>query len=126
MRFAGFAGSGNGSLGDSRKKRRAFGKRAKFWIFSRPRMAATWLLQAIDPRTGQLLQDPTRGLLPPNDAQGHGAGFVSYTIQPRDGLPTGTPIAAAARLHFDTLPPEDTVTLVHTLDAHARKSNDHR
>ncbi len=82
-------------------------------------MAATWLLQAIDPRTGQLLQDPTRGLLPPNDAQGRGAGFVSYTILPRDGLTTGTPIAAAARLLFDTLPPEDTVTLVHTLDAHA-------
>src|SRR5262249_7352995 len=31
---------------------------------------ATWLLQAIDPLTGEVLHDPTRGLLRPNKAQG--------------------------------------------------------
>ncbi len=43
--------------------------------------AATWLLQAIDPLTGQVLRDPNQGLLAPNDAAGNGAGYVSYTVQ---------------------------------------------
>src|SRR5262249_36955848 len=30
---------------------------------------ATWLLQAIDPLTGELIHDPSRGLLAPNNAQ---------------------------------------------------------
>src|SRR5205807_9824032 len=33
---------------------------------------ATWLIQAIDPLTGEAIQDPTRGLLQANDAQGDG------------------------------------------------------
>ncbi len=60
------------------------------------RNEATWLLQAIDPLTGELLQDPTRGLLPPNNAAGSGAGFVTYTILPLDDAPTGTVIEASA------------------------------
>jgi len=40
---------------------------------------ATWIIQAIDPETGEVLQDATRGLLSPNDAQGHGAGYVHIT-----------------------------------------------
>ena len=78
---------------------------------------ATWLLQAIDPLTGELLDDPTQGLLPPNNSQGIGAGFVGYTIEPKADVATGTTIEAQARVLFDTAPPQDTTALVHTLDA---------
>jgi hypothetical protein len=78
---------------------------------------ATWLLQAIDPNTGEVLDDATRGLLPPNKAQGAGSGFVTYTVEPNAGLPTGTQITAHARVLFNTSPPQDTATLSQTLDA---------
>ena len=44
---------------------------------------ATWSLQAIDPLTGEVLQDATRGLLRPNNALGEGAGFVTYSVTTR-------------------------------------------
>ncbi len=78
--------------------------------------AATWLIQAIDPLTGELLQDTTRGLLKPNDAQGGGAGFVSYTVQASSEAATGSMIAASARVLFDTQAPEDTLTLEQMVD----------
>ena len=45
----------------------------------------TWLIQAIDPNTGEVIQDPSKGLLAPGQT-----GFVTYTVQPQDGLATGT------------------------------------
>src|SRR5206468_12851138 len=77
---------------------------------------ANWLFQAIDPETGEVIQDPDRGLLPPNNAQGRGSGFVAYTIKPKDDLSTGTAISAQARLMFNTSPPEDTVPIVFHID----------
>ena len=55
---------------------------------------ASWLLQAIDPLTGEVLQDPQRGLLPPNDGLASGAGFVSYQVATADEIATGTEISA--------------------------------
>ena len=78
---------------------------------------ATWLIQAIDPETGELIQDPTIGLLPPNDAAGTGAGFVSYTIQTADDVETGDVISAQARMLTNVAPPEDTIALAQTVDA---------
>jgi large repetitive protein len=79
---------------------------------------ATWLLQAIDPLTGELLQDPHRGLLPPNNAQGDGAAFVSYTILPdSDVVQTGSEISAGSRVLFNNAPPEDTPVLSQSVDA---------
>ena len=49
---------------------------------------ATWLLQAIDPNTGEVLQNATEGLLLAGQS-----GFVSYTMKPQSGLATGTQIA---------------------------------
>lgn len=80
---------------------------------------ATWLLQAIDPVTGELLRDRTRGLLTPNNALGEGAGFVSYTVMPIDDIETGTEITALARVLFDTAAPEDTATLSQIVDGTA-------
>ena len=69
---------------------------------------ASWLLQAIDPLTGELLKDTSRGLLAPDDGLGSGEGFVSYSIEPLEDLPTGTSITARARVLFDNQAPEDT------------------
>jgi hypothetical protein len=78
--------------------------------------AATWLIQAIDPLTGEVLTDATRGLLKPNDAQGTGAGFVSWSANAKTDIATGTHITAKARVLFDTQPPEDTETLDQVVD----------
>src|SRR5690606_28564675 len=81
--------------------------------------AATWLIQAIDPLTGEVLQDTTRGLLKPNDALGSGAGFVSYSIEASADAVTGAEVEASARVLFDTQAPEDTLVLAQPVDAAA-------
>jgi len=78
---------------------------------------ATWLLQAIDPRTGVLLDAPGIGLLPPNNAQGAGSGFVTYTVLPREDVETRTEISAGARVLFNTTPPQVTGTVTRLMDA---------
>ncbi|WP_346658742.1 Ig-like domain-containing protein [Bradyrhizobium sp. 143] len=80
---------------------------------------ATWLLQAIDPTTGEVIQDPSIGLLAPDNAQGIGIGKVGYIIQPKADLPSGTEIAAQARVAFNTMAPQDTAKNISTLDASA-------
>ncbi|MHC4994060.1 MAG: putative Ig domain-containing protein, partial [Planctomycetota bacterium] len=82
-----------------------------------PTNTATWLIQAIDPETGEVVQDPGIGLLPPNDADGSGAGFVTYTTEPLPNATTGATVEAQARVLFNTAPPEDTERVVHTVDA---------
>ena len=51
----------------------------------------TWLLQAIDPLTGEVIHDPTKGLLPPDNAAGAGRGLRQlHRRGRRPGLATGT------------------------------------
>ncbi|MFH1842062.1 MAG: Ig-like domain-containing protein, partial [bacterium] len=83
---------------------------------------ATWLIQAIDPLTGEVLQDSARGLLGPNDALGSGAGFVSYTAEVLPETATGEKITASARVLFDTQAPEDTQVLTQDVDGQAPAS----
>ena len=80
---------------------------------------ATWLLQAIDPETGEVLQKPGVGLLPPNNAQGAGAGTVSYSTTSAFSLETNAEIHASARVFFNTAAPFDTAELVQHLDVRA-------
>src|SRR5262249_7461939 len=68
----------------------------------------TWLLQAIDPATGDVTLDPPKGLLPANNASGAGAGFVTYTVLPSSGVATGTSISAQARVLFGSAAPLET------------------
>src|SRR5437763_9071471 len=58
------------------------------------------VFQSLDPAT-QLPPDVLTGFLPPEDGTGRGMGHVSYTIQPRAGLPTGTQIRNVAAITFD-------------------------
>ena len=77
---------------------------------------ATWLLQAIDPSTGELIQDPTKGLLKPNNSHGEGAGYVSYTVQVADDTATGESVRTTARVILNNAPPEDTAPLRFLVD----------
>jgi hypothetical protein len=56
--------------------------------------------QSIDPNT-DLPPDVLTGFLPPEDGTGRGTGHLSFTIQPKAGLPTGTQIRNVADITFD-------------------------
>ncbi|MCM8597201.1 MAG: putative Ig domain-containing protein, partial [Candidatus Accumulibacter sp.] len=84
---------------------------------------ATWLLQAIDPDSGEVLHDALHGLLG-SAADGNGneqssRGFVSYTIRAADDTASGTEITASARLLIDAAPPIDSDPVVVRLDSQA-------
>jgi hypothetical protein len=63
----------------------------------------TWLLPGID--------------LPPDTNPPNGEGWVSFTVRPKAGLPTGTPIVESAQVFFDYNPPVQTGTVVRTIEA---------
>ena len=83
---------------------------------------ASWTLTAIDPATGLPPVGALQGLLPPDDATGSGEGFVTYTVNAKAGAPTGSVIANAASITFDTNAPMSTNTVTNTLDAVAPTS----
>jgi RHS repeat-associated protein len=56
--------------------------------------------QSLDPATS-LPPDVLTGFLPPEDGTGRGMAHVSYTVQPKAGLPTGTLIKNVAQVTFD-------------------------
>ena len=69
---------------------------------------ATWLLQAIDPDTGEVLHDAVRGLLAPSSStaqsNSNAAGFVSYSVTSSATAESGAAISAQARVFFDDAP----------------------
>ena len=78
---------------------------------------ATWLIEAINPVTGLVITNPAVGLLPPNNAEGAGAGYVTYTVEPYATAPTGTQISATATVLFNNAAPQMTAPLTYTLDS---------
>lgn len=77
---------------------------------------ATWRLLTIDPATLQKPLDGMVGFLLPNNEYGVGDGFVTFTVNPRRNLPSGTVIDAEATIVFDTEAPIDTPPIFNTLD----------
>lgn len=77
----------------------------------------TWTLTAIDPATGEQPTNPNVGLLPPNDANNNGQGYVLFTVRPKQNGTTGTALTNNATIIFDTEPPIITNTVSNTLDA---------
>jgi RHS repeat-associated protein len=61
------------------------------------------IFRSIDPTTG-LPPTVDVGFLPPEDGTGRGRGHVSYTINPKAGLATGTEIRNVADISFDYQP----------------------
>lgn len=79
---------------------------------------AFWVLQSIDPETGQPPEDPFAGFLPVNDTlTGSGEGFVNFRISPSTDAVTGTLIEAQASIVFDSNAPIATNTHFNTIDA---------
>ncbi|MCP4925155.1 MAG: hypothetical protein GY916_04335, partial [Gammaproteobacteria bacterium] len=84
---------------------------------------ATWLLQAIDPDTGEVLQDSLRGLLAPSSDPTQATtsdqlrGYVNYTVVAAGAAESGSEINAGARVFFADSPPVETASLTHTLDS---------
>lgn len=60
----------------------------------------TAIFQSLDPAT-ELPPDVVLGFLPPEDGTGRGLGYVTYTVRPRTGLPTGATIRNVAVISFD-------------------------
>jgi RHS repeat-associated protein len=83
----------------------------------------TWTFTSIDPKTLDLPSDPSVGFLPPDNAAQQGEGFVTYTIRPKAGDPTGTQINAKASVVFDTNAPVLTNSFLNTIDAGAPTSS---
>ena len=82
----------------------------------------TFTLQTIDPATGQTPLDPTVGLLPVDDANNDGDGFISYTVQAKSTAQTGDVVDAQATVVFDNQPPINTPMVSDTFDADAPTS----
>lgn len=78
---------------------------------------AFWTLTTIDPETGQIPEDALAGFLPPNNDEGIGDGFVTYTITPSQDSQSGDVIDAEATIIFDTEEPIDTPPIFNTIDA---------
>lgn len=62
---------------------------------------AFWRLTSIDPITGNPIQDPFGGFLPPNDSTGIGEGYVKYSITLREMLSPGLEVNNKADIKFD-------------------------
>ena len=59
---------------------------------------------SIDPNTDLPPSNPLIVFLPPEDGTGRGVGSVSYTVDPNQGLTSGTQINNVATITFDTNP----------------------
>ena len=63
-----------------------------------------WWFHAIDPETGEYPDDPMAGFLPPfNPDTQYELGWVEFSVEPKDGLATGTQLANQAFVEFDFL-----------------------
>jgi hypothetical protein len=67
-----------------------------------------WRFRAIDTGTGLPPEDPLAGFLLPEDGTGRGQGYVSFSIQPRSDVASGTRITNTASIVFDTNEPIET------------------
>jgi hypothetical protein len=73
----------------------------------------TVTFRGVDPDTGELHPD---GFLPPNANPPEGDGFVSFSVLPKENLPSGTEIRNKASIIFDVNPPMDTNEVMVTID----------
>jgi hypothetical protein len=75
-----------------------------------------WNIKAIDPYTGQLIEDPFTGLLPPNVTPPEGEGLLKFVVFPRKTSNTGFKILNNATIVFDNNQGIETPTWSNTLD----------
>jgi RHS repeat-associated protein len=71
---------------------------------------------SLDPLTHDVPLDPFAGFLPPDNDNGDGDGFLTYSVQPKAALANATDFTAIASIVFDTEDPIATPTVTNTLD----------
>jgi RHS repeat-associated protein len=79
----------------------------------------TWKLTGIDPVTGDVPADATKGFLPPDVNAPEGRGFVTYVVRATGSSPTGTAVVGQATIVFDANAPIDTNVDTVVIDADA-------
>lgn len=84
---------------------------------------AFWELKSIDPETGEVPSSPLVGFLPPNANGTEGQGYLTYSINPKAAMVTGTRIDALAAIVFDENEPMDTPAIFNTIDGGAPASS---
>ncbi|MBQ7177339.1 MAG: hypothetical protein IJS08_07990 [Victivallales bacterium] len=72
---------------------------------------------AIDPETGTMSMDITKGLLYPNDETGRGDGDIQYSVSPSEGVENGAQLTNVANIYFDFNDPIETPVVEHTIDS---------
>lgn len=77
----------------------------------------SWRFTSLDPDTMQPPDDPLAGFLPPNDTPPEGDGFVTFSVDPKPGLATGTVIDNDADIVFDVNDAIVTPAWRNTIDA---------
>ncbi len=83
---------------------------------------ATWHFFSLDPATGLQTGDPALGFLPPNVGSPGGEGHISFIVQARTGLASGTEIHNQASIVFDANPAIVTADWFNTIDVTAPAS----
>lgn len=83
----------------------------------------TYIIESINPITGGLVSDPLAGFLPPDNSDGDGEGYVTYSAAPVAGLADQTQIDNQASIVFDTNAPILTPIAVNTIDSVAPTSS---
>lgn len=76
-----------------------------------------WTLTAINPQTGEQPDDVALGILPPNNENRDGEGYVTFTIEPTATMPTRTEINNSATIIFDQNEAIVTNTTANLLDS---------
>lgn len=76
-----------------------------------------WNIQAIDPNTSEAPLDPSAGILPPNNANKDGEGYVIFTAEAKATFPNRTMISNSATIVFDQNEPIVTNATENLLDS---------
>lgn len=77
---------------------------------------ATWRFASIDPATGEQIENPSGGFLPPNQTTPEGQGAVLFKVNYKPDLAMNTQINNSARIFFDFNDPIDTPVWTNTID----------
>lgn len=75
-----------------------------------------WVLESLDPMTMEPTTQPFNGILPVNDAEGAGMGFVTFSVNLKKGLQDGTEVANKANIIFDANEPISTPYWINETD----------
>ena len=71
---------------------------------------------AVDRETGFMIQDVDKGILFPNDDNGCGEGYFTYSIELKEGLAHGTEVRNKADIYFDFNEVIETPETLNTVD----------